>query len=108
MLVVPDEEITCAKASRVAPMASSERTKRSSDTDGSPVSILATRDWLDLSSLARSVWVSCRCLIPLCEDPTAKCPAVGHQYLVTLPLQRMQSLAETSQPELGLCLLAVS
>ena len=30
-----------------APRARSERTSRSSDTDGSPISILATRDWLD-------------------------------------------------------------
>jgi len=32
---------------RVAPAAMSARTIRSSETDGSPASILATRDWLD-------------------------------------------------------------
>jgi hypothetical protein len=40
-----------------APRARSERTSRSSDTDGSPISILATRDWLDRRSLASSAWV---------------------------------------------------
>jgi hypothetical protein len=43
-----------------APSARSDRTSRSSDTDGSPVSILATRDWLDLMSFAKSVCVSFR------------------------------------------------
>ena len=33
---------------------------RSIDTDGSPASIFAIRDWLDLSALARDIWVSRR------------------------------------------------
>lgn len=36
------------------PRARSDRISRSSETDGSPASILATRDWLDLSIPARS------------------------------------------------------
>ncbi len=42
------------------PSASSDRTRRSSDTDGSPDSIFATRDWLDSIVFASAVW-----LIPL-------------------------------------------
>ncbi len=36
------------------PRASSERINRSSETEGSPASIFATRDWLEFSSLASS------------------------------------------------------
>jgi hypothetical protein len=43
-----------------APRASRERIRRSSDTEGSPVSIFATRDWLDLMSLASAVCESFR------------------------------------------------
>ena len=43
------------------PSASSDRIRRSSETDESPASILATRDWLDFSSLASSAWESPRC-----------------------------------------------
>jgi hypothetical protein len=39
------------------PKASRDRTRRSSDTDGSPVSIFAMRDWLDRRDLARSTCV---------------------------------------------------
>ena len=35
-----------------APSASRDRTNRSSETVGSPASILATRDWLDCTALA--------------------------------------------------------
>src|SRR3990172_5768571 len=38
------------------PKARSDRISRSRDTDGSPASIFATRDLLDFSALARSVW----------------------------------------------------
>src|SRR3990167_2865279 len=38
------------------PRARSDRISRSRETDGSPASIFATRDWLDFSALARSVW----------------------------------------------------
>lgn len=48
------------KSRRVAPRVSSDLTSRSSDTDGSPASILAIRDWLDWSRLARSHCVSSR------------------------------------------------
>lgn len=45
-----------------APRTSSDRTRRSSDTVGLPASILATRDWLEPSSVARSACVRrCRC-----------------------------------------------
>ena len=44
----------------VMPNDSNDRTIRSSDTLGSPASILATRDWLDLSSAASSFWVRFR------------------------------------------------
>src|SRR5437867_2565221 len=43
-----------------APRARSERIKRSMETDGSPPSIFATRDWLERSSFARSVWLRFR------------------------------------------------
>jgi hypothetical protein len=39
------------------PSTRSDLISRSSETDDSPASILATRDWLDLRSLARSPWV---------------------------------------------------
>jgi hypothetical protein len=39
----------CAKSLVVSPNASNERISRSNETDGSPASILATRDWLDFS-----------------------------------------------------------
>ena len=42
------------------PRASNERTSRSSETDGSPASILATRDWLERRARARSACVSRR------------------------------------------------
>src|SRR2546425_7204396 len=41
-------------------MASRERMRRSMETEGSPASILATRDWLDLSRRASCAWVSLR------------------------------------------------
>src|SRR5437867_6129841 len=43
------------------PRTRSERTSRSIETDGSPASIFATRDWLDLSALASATWVRRRC-----------------------------------------------
>jgi len=45
---------------RDAPRAKSDRMSRSSDTEGSPASILATRDWLDRSRLASSACVRLR------------------------------------------------
>jgi hypothetical protein len=60
----------CDSSRSVVPRAMSERIKRSNETDGSPASILATRDWLDSSFAARS---SCdrpfRCR--LCLKPAA-------------------------------------
>lgn len=44
-----------------APRAIRERISRSMETEESPVSIFATRDWLDLNSLATSTWVSRFC-----------------------------------------------
>jgi hypothetical protein len=43
-----------------APSANSDRSSRSRDTVGSPASIFATRDWLDLIDLAISTWVNPR------------------------------------------------
>src|SRR5712691_11345733 len=43
-----------------APRARSERIRRSMETDGSPPSIFATRDWLERRSFARSVWLRFR------------------------------------------------
>ena len=43
------------------PRASSERISKSSDTDGSPASIFATRDWLDRRAFANATWVIRRC-----------------------------------------------
>ncbi len=45
---------------REAPRISSDLTSRSKETDGSPASILATRDWLEWIRLASCVWVSFR------------------------------------------------
>ncbi len=42
----------------VAPVASSARSSRSTETVGSLASIFATRDWLDPSRFASSAWVS--------------------------------------------------
>ena len=42
------------------PSARRARMSKSSVTDGSPASILATRDWLDFTSRASSCCVSCR------------------------------------------------
>lgn len=57
-----------ARSLREAPSARRERIKRSKETVGSPVSILATRDWLERTTFASSVWVSFRrrrrCLSP--------------------------------------------
>lgn len=52
-------EISRAKSVRETPSATSERIRRSRETDASPASIFATRDWLDLSSFATASWVSC-------------------------------------------------
>lgn len=41
-----------AKSLELAPRSRSELTRRSMDTDGSPASILATRDWLDSKRFA--------------------------------------------------------
>src|SRR4249920_1572806 len=41
-----------ARSAELAPSCKRELTKRSIDTDGSPASILATRDWLDWSRSA--------------------------------------------------------
>src|ERR1043166_6816923 len=48
------EPRTLARSFRVAPIARRARISRSSETPGSPASILATRDWLDLIFLASS------------------------------------------------------
>lgn len=47
-------------SARDAPSANKERTMRSRETDPSPDSIFATRDWLDLSNFATSACVRCR------------------------------------------------
>src|SRR5690606_14669101 len=49
-----------ANSFRVAPNANSERISRSSETDVSPFSIFATRDWLDPSNWA--IWTCVSCL----------------------------------------------
>lgn len=46
-----------AKSRLYVPSARSDFTSKSSDTVGSPASILATRDWLDLSDSASAVWL---------------------------------------------------
>src|SRR5712691_6321486 len=43
-----------------APRARRERIRRSMETEGSPPSIFATRDWLERRSFARSIWLSFR------------------------------------------------
>src|SRR3990172_5323112 len=50
--------MTAASSLRVVPMASRERIRRSMETEGSPASILATRDWLEPSSFASWPWES--------------------------------------------------
>lgn len=50
--------IARAKSLRDALRARRERTRRSIETDGSPASILATRDWLDRRCAANCSWVS--------------------------------------------------
>src|SRR4030042_6048887 len=52
VLAPPDEAITFANSFSDDPRARSDRTRRSSDTVGSAASIFATRDWLELQSLA--------------------------------------------------------
>ena len=56
---------------RVAPAAKSARTIRSSETLGSPASIFATRDWLDLMRSARSDCDSL-CLVRACRTASVK------------------------------------
>ncbi len=53
-------EIVRARSRLAAPRARSERIRRSMETDGSPPSVFATRDWLEWSSFARSVWLRLR------------------------------------------------
>jgi hypothetical protein len=53
--------MTLAKSPFEAPSAISDRTSKSIETLGSPASIFATRDWLDLTTLANSPWVRRRC-----------------------------------------------
>src|SRR2546428_5433108 len=43
-----------------APRARSERIRRSMETEGSPPSIFATRDWLERRSFPRSLWLRFR------------------------------------------------
>jgi hypothetical protein len=50
-----DPEIARARSRVDAPSASSDRISRSRETDGSPPSILATRDWLEWIIRASSV-----------------------------------------------------
>lgn len=59
-----------ARSFAEAPRAISDRTNRSMDTEGSPASILATRDWLDRTALANSTCVSRR-LRRRCFRPSA-------------------------------------
>lgn len=49
---------TRAKSRFVAPVPKKARSSRSSEILGSPASILATRDWLEWSLLARAAWVT--------------------------------------------------
>src|SRR5271157_6336174 len=53
---IPGYRAFCRLAG-VSPSASSDRTSRSIETDGSPASIFATRDWLDLILFATATWV---------------------------------------------------
>ena len=54
------ESMTRANSLRETPKARSVLISRSMLTEGSPASIFATRDWLDLTSLATSTWDSFR------------------------------------------------
>jgi hypothetical protein len=47
-----------ARSVGVSPNTNNDRISRSKETDGSPASILATRDWLDFSRFANSTCVS--------------------------------------------------
>src|SRR5271170_7622309 len=55
-----DRAMIVANSRLDVPRAKSDFTSRSSDTVGSPASILATRDWLDLMARARPSWVTPR------------------------------------------------
>src|SRR3990170_8089442 len=60
VLAPPDEAITFANSFSDDPRASSDRTRRSSDTVGSAASIFATRDWLELKNFASVSWDNLR------------------------------------------------
>src|ERR1051325_3762990 len=60
----------CDSSRSVVPRAMSERIKRSKETEGTPASILATRDWLDSSFAARSSCDKPFCF-RLCLRPSA-------------------------------------
>src|SRR5439155_6239170 len=53
-LLLPSPRIVLARSAALAPSTSRELTNRSMETDGSPASILATRDWLERRRLASS------------------------------------------------------
>ena len=55
--------IALARSEELAPNNNRELTSRSIETDGSPASILATRDWLDWRRLANSIWDSPCCFL---------------------------------------------
>ncbi len=54
---VPAFEMARPIAAFVDPDVKSDRSRRSMDTDGSPASILATRDWLEPIRFASAAWV---------------------------------------------------
>jgi hypothetical protein len=50
-----------AKSVVVSPNASNDRISRSKETEGSPASLLATRDWFDCNRCAASTLVNFCC-----------------------------------------------
>lgn len=94
---VSARRIHFAIAAGLAPMRSSDFTKRSRETDRSPASILATRDWLDPSRSATSV-----CVNPL-RSRTSRIPDASASFnsmkLASSGLSCRKSVAlPTAQP----------
>src|SRR5258705_330946 len=66
--VPPDARNTLPTSRGVAPSANSARSRRSTETEGSADSILATRDWLDFRCLASAI-CDHRCFVRRARRP---------------------------------------
>ena len=93
-------EISPAISRRETPSASSVRSRRSIETNGSAASIFATRDWLDRTARARAAWVTPR-LWRCCRSPSESLRRISMYCSSAAESPRNSPAVPTRQPVLS-------